>query len=195
MRSTSATLNTNATMPTSTKQIPAMKRASAPRREPTSTPIASSAFGGSRCSHGHAGSSAVSSTDDDVRNASSASPTMTAAIGHTTTSPGQIPVARTTSASPNTTAPNATFAVGSNGRRTRAGASAGASRINAQPRRYRAMPRPLATVSTTNPQRTTIGSRPKVSASPTATPATMRPSTGRTKSLRVRGFDVRRTNR
>ena len=44
-------------------------------------------------------------------------------------------------------------------------------------RRRGSTPRPLAIDSTTNPHRTTFGSRPSASASPAATPATMRPST------------------
>src|SRR5690349_4636930 len=49
--------------------------------------------------------------------------------------------------------------------------------------RYASRPMP-PTLSTTNPQRTTFASRPSASPSPTHTPATMRPSRGRTKPAR-----------
>ncbi len=122
---------TNATTPVATHAPPAITRASAPRRVPTSTARASAASGGRRRRIGHAGNSAVG-VAGSVRMASSARPAIAAASGHTITSPGHSPTARTRSSPPNTTAPNAIVDTTSASRRRRGSTGPAASGITAQ---------------------------------------------------------------
>ena len=111
-----------------------------------------------------------------VRIASSARPTSVAASGHTMTSPGHSPTARTRSRPPSTTAPKAAVAIASpRGRRT----AVPTGRRHQRPSRaVEDHAEPARDRSTTKPHRTTFGSRPNASAEPGRDPRDHAPFDG-----------------